>query len=205
MNQQQTAIALPTVFDDFNAQLVQLESDNSSVVFDYKNKKENKAARSHVATLRKSKTAIGVIHKEAKAEALAECQRIDAGKTTLINRVEAMIEIHTIPLKAIEAEEAAAQLKAEMEEQRIAEAKALAIKIEHDHEAAILEDERRAFEKDKAHEEMKRQAQIKADSEAANRIAQAKAAEIAAEQKVIQAEINEKQALINQEAAKKTI
>jgi hypothetical protein len=202
---QQNQIALPSVYDDFNAQLIALENENKTVVFDYKDKKENKAARSHVASLRKSKTAVNEIHKDAKAEALAECKRIDAGKNMLIKRIEDMIQVHTIPLDQIKAAEDAEKLRIQMEAQAKAEAEAMAIRIEMDHEAAILEDERRTFEAEKEAQELKRQAQIKADDEAAERIAESKAAEIAANNRAIQAEHDKaaalKQAELDKQAA----
>jgi len=86
-------------FTDLRTQITQIKKDNESIVFDYET--QDKEARSHVATLRKSKTAINNLHKEKKAYFLAEGRKIDAGKNELIADVEEMIAVHAEPLQVI--------------------------------------------------------------------------------------------------------
>jgi hypothetical protein len=80
---------------------------NASLVFDYRDKKGNAAARSHVAKLRRVKAPITEIHKRLKAEYLAITQKMDADKRDALAVVEEMIEHHDKELRVVAAEEAA--------------------------------------------------------------------------------------------------
>lgn len=79
---------------------------NATIVFDYRSKDGNKAARSHVAHLRKVKGPIGEIHKRLKAEYLAITTKMDADKRDALAVVEEMIERHDKEIKIVAAEEA---------------------------------------------------------------------------------------------------
>lgn len=93
------------VFNEFLAELAELEEKNKKLVFDYKSKDGNAAARSHVAQLRKCNTRVSDIHKEAKAAALAYGRKLDATKNDLLERVGAMIDVHAKPLQEIKEKE----------------------------------------------------------------------------------------------------
>ena len=103
-------------FDPVKAEMAAFEKENDDLVFDYKDPQGNKDARSHIFKLRKIKTVIADIHKEAKAEALGVCRMLDAEKKALTLRVEGWIDVHYKPVKAIEDREAkAAAVKANAE------------------------------------------------------------------------------------------
>lgn len=94
-------------FEEFRSQLSELKEGNSKAVFDYRDKDGNKLARSHIAKLRKTKTAIADAHKKAKAFYLEKGRAIDRAKNELTADVEEMISVHLLPLQAIEDEEKA--------------------------------------------------------------------------------------------------
>jgi len=113
-----------TKFDNVRAEIAEYKEKNKNLVFDYHSPQGNKDARSHIFKLRKTKTLITDIHKEVKADALADCQVIDKEKRTLIGDVEEMIEVHAGPIRAIEEQEKQARLaqaKAEEEARRAEE------------------------------------------------------------------------------------
>lgn len=80
---------------------------NKTLVFDYRDKKGNAAARSHVAKLRRVKAPLGDIHKRLKAEYLAITTKMDADKKDALSIVDEMIEHHDKELRIVAAEEAA--------------------------------------------------------------------------------------------------
>lgn len=99
---------------DYVPVLMQYRDINKTLVFEYRDKKGNAAARSHVAKLRRVKAPITEIHKRLKAEYLAITQKMDADKRDALAVVEEMIEHHDKELRIVEAEE-----KAEAERKRI--------------------------------------------------------------------------------------
>ncbi len=103
------------VFDEVAAIIAEYKAENEELVFDYKDKQGAKDAKSHIAKLRKVKTKVSEIHKEAKAEALAFGRRLDAKKNEYNGEVDKMVKIHKDPLDAIEAEEVAAAMKKQQE------------------------------------------------------------------------------------------
>ena len=94
---------------DYVPVLNQYKEINASLVFDYRDKKGNASARSHVAKLRKIKAPIAEIHKRLKAEYKVIVDRMDADKREALAVVEDMIECHDQHLRAVAAEEAAAE------------------------------------------------------------------------------------------------
>ncbi len=92
------------VYDAVSATIAEYKEENANLVFDYEDKQGAKDAKSHIAKLRKAKTAIAAVHKEAKAEALAFGRRLDKKKNELTGEVDEMIAVHKDPLDAIEAE-----------------------------------------------------------------------------------------------------
>lgn len=128
------------VFDEVSATLAEYKVENEKLVFDYEDPEGEKQARSHIAKLRKVKTKISDVHKEAKAEALALGKKLDGKKRELIGEVDGMIAIHKDPLDAIEAEKQAV-IDAETKRLEEEEAKRLA-EIEA-REAAVREAEER--------------------------------------------------------------
>lgn len=107
-------------FDEVRAEIAFYKSENESLVFDYEDKQGNKEARSHVAKLRKVKTRIIDVHREAKAEALAFGRECDHKKNEYLADVEEMLNVHVVPLDEIKnrkklADEAIAKKLAEEE------------------------------------------------------------------------------------------
>lgn len=90
------------VFDEVRAEIEKYKIENKSLVFDYESPQGNKDARSHIFKLRKTKTAIGEVHRLAKADALAICKALDSQKRQLVKDVEEMIDVHAAPLKGID-------------------------------------------------------------------------------------------------------
>lgn len=89
-------------YQPFYAQLAELENKNTSLVFNYEDKKGNKEARSHVYTLRQTKGALEKVRKQAKAESLRIGRAIDAEAEQIETRIEAMIVVHQVKLDEIE-------------------------------------------------------------------------------------------------------
>lgn len=114
------------VYDAVSVTIAEYKKENANLVFDYADKQGAKDAKSHIAKLRKAKTAIATVHKDAKAEALAFGRRLDAKKNELTGEVDEMIKVHKDPLDAIEAEivaQATAKIAAKEAEEAAAEAK----------------------------------------------------------------------------------
>lgn len=103
-------------FDEFRSQLAELKEGNSKAVFDYRDAKGNKEARSHVAKLRTTKAAIEKKRVSEKEEFLVKGRLVDADAKYLTAVVQSMIEVHETPLKEIENEE---KLRVEAIKQRI--------------------------------------------------------------------------------------
>lgn len=93
-------------YREYHAQLAELMQSNSTAVFDYRDPKGNKEARSHIYKLRQTKSAVDKKRKEIKAEVLERGRFIDSEAKDIIGCIESMIELHETPIKAIEAEEA---------------------------------------------------------------------------------------------------
>lgn len=107
---QENQLVLPEKTDgltlaDYVPVLMQYRDVNATMVFEYRDKRGNAAARSHVAKLRRIKTPINEIHKRLKAEYLAITQKMDADKRDALAVVEEMIEHHDKELRAVAAEE----------------------------------------------------------------------------------------------------
>lgn len=92
-------------YSPFYAQLAELETNNTALVFDYESKKGNKEARSHVNTLRLTKGALERVRKEEKAESLKIGRAIDSEAKEIEARIEAMITVHQVRLDEIERRE----------------------------------------------------------------------------------------------------
>jgi len=88
------------------AQLAEVEEENGKLVFEYRSKAGEKAARSHIAKLRKMKSPIDEARKIAKADAKRYVDAVDKAARELLDRVEAMIAVHQTPIDEIEAERA---------------------------------------------------------------------------------------------------
>ena len=92
-------------YQPFYAQLAQLETDNTALVFDYESKKGNKEARSHVNSLRLTKGALERTRKEAKEDSLRIGRAVDAEAKDIGGRIERMITVHQVKLDEIEKRE----------------------------------------------------------------------------------------------------
>jgi len=84
----------------YRKQLAQLRKEND-VLFDYESPDGNKAARSHVYKLRRSKSAVEKARKEAKAEALEYGRKVDTEAKSIMAMIEEMMKVHTVPLEAV--------------------------------------------------------------------------------------------------------
>lgn len=165
------------VFDSITATLVEYRAENEKLVFAYETSEGEKQARSHIAKLRKAKTVISDIHKEAKAEVLAFGRKLDGKKKELISEVDTMIAVHKDPLDAIEAEKQAvidaekARLE-EVEAKRQADLEAREVVVKEKEEKLAMEKveaERIAREKliaEEAAETARIQTEAKAKAEA---------------------------------------
>lgn len=92
-------------YQPFYAQLMELEINNAKLAFNYEDKKDNKAARSHVYSLRQTKSALDKTRKEAKADYLRLGKAVDSEAAEIELRIEAMIKVHQVKLDEIEARE----------------------------------------------------------------------------------------------------
>ena len=95
-----------TVFNEFQKELAKIQEENKSLTFDYASEDGSKQAKSHIAKIRKCKTKVSAIHKEAKAEALNYGRKLDKTKNKLLETIEEMIDVHAEPLRIIEEREA---------------------------------------------------------------------------------------------------
>lgn len=96
-----------TEYKEFHSQLAALADGNAKAVFDYRDPKGNKEARSHIHKLRLTKGAIERKRKELKESVLERGRLIDSEAKSITAAVEAMIEVHETPILQIEHEEAA--------------------------------------------------------------------------------------------------
>lgn len=184
------------VFNEVAATVAECRAENEKLVFNYAEPAGEKDAKSHIAKLRKVKTKISDVHKEAKAEALAFCKDLDGKKRELIGEVEGMIAVHKDPLDAIEAEKQAI-IKAEKKRLEEEEAKRLA-ELEA-REAAIREAEEKIAKEKAESERISREKHIAEEAAESARVQAEQKAKAAAEAKEL-AEIRRKEA---EEAAEK--
>ena len=145
------------VFDEVAAIIADYKVRNEELAsgFDYESKEGIKQVKSHIANLRKVKTKVSEIHKEAKAEALAFGRRLDAKKNEYNGEVDKMIDFHEKPLEAIKKKEIEESL-ARSQEFADAEAKRIA-EIEARERAIILAEEKIAREKAEALDKIARE------------------------------------------------
>ena len=87
-------------------QLATIKANNASIVFDYEDPADNKKARSYVHQLRKLKALTDRERKAAKAESLAYGRRVDSEAKKITVEIEEMIDVHAVPIAAIEQREA---------------------------------------------------------------------------------------------------
>lgn len=93
---------IPMDYSPVAAMIQEAIRQNENAVFVYEDPKGNKAARSHVASLRRVRAAIDRRRKELKDEALQYGRRVDAEAKRLTEIVNGMISTHETPLLAIE-------------------------------------------------------------------------------------------------------
>lgn len=93
---------LKDAYTEINEMLDKAAIESGNKVFVYEDPTGNKNARSHVYGLRKIKAAIEKKRKELKASALEFGRGVDGAAKELTARVEEMIEVHEVPLLAIE-------------------------------------------------------------------------------------------------------
>lgn len=158
---QQNMLVVPatdsTTLADIRPIVEQFVEINKQTVFDYRSKSGNKAARSHVAMLRKVKAPINDTHKRQTEEAKRFKDAADKDRRELVAMVDEMINIHAEPLERIAEEE-----KAEAERVRIEQEIIDCWDIAHD--MNIMVDQRRELDRQAAE-----QARIAAEQEAEQR------------------------------------
>lgn len=145
------------VFDEVKLTIAECKTENESLVFDYRDDEGNKAARSHIAKLRKVKTKIAGIHKDAKSDALAVCRILDEKKRELTGEIEEMIAFHKDELDAIEAEQ---QAKIDAEKQRLEEEEAKRLAEIETREQAVREAEEKIAAEKAAADQVEREKRI---------------------------------------------
>lgn len=129
-------------FNQVEADMAAFKEENENLIFDYEDPQGNKDARSHIFKLRKIKTLIADIHKEAKAQALGVCKLLDKKKRDLTGQVDEWIDVHYKPVKVIEdraAKEAAEKANAERLEAIRIEAERTAERERREEELAAKE------------------------------------------------------------------
>jgi hypothetical protein len=101
-------------------QLAEISELNNSLVFDYSSKQGEKEARSHVYKLKKFKTIAEKARKDATADARAYTSQVNETGKTVLERIEAMIDVHMEPIRIKEAREAAREqgIKAKIDAMR---------------------------------------------------------------------------------------
>ena len=191
------------VFDEVAATIAEWKAENEKLAFEYNTPQGEKDARSHIAKLRKVKTKVGEIHKEAKAEALAFGRQLDAKKNEYNGEVDGMIKYHKDPLDKIAAEKQAVidaeTSKAEAEEaQRLAdiEARETALKEAEEKLAKEQAEEARKLREKIIAEEAKIEAEAKAKAEA-------DAKELAEKNRKEAEEVKEKERITNKKHREK--
>lgn len=142
---------------DYVPVLLQYRDINSNLIFDYRDKKGNAAARSHVAKIRRVKAPINEIHKRLKADYKAIVDKMDADRREALAVVEEMIECHDQHLRAVAEEEAAEEERKKIE-QEIVDCWDMA------HEMNAMVDQQRELDRQAAE-----QARIAAEQEAEQR------------------------------------
>ncbi len=76
--------------------------DANGATFDYDDPEGNADARSHIHNMRKVKGALKKVRVTEKAESLAHGRLVDGQAKELTAEIDALIEVHAAPLKAIE-------------------------------------------------------------------------------------------------------
>ena len=154
-------------FDQVKADMAAFKQENENLVFDYEDPQGNKDARSHIFKLRKIKTVIADIHKEAKAVALGVCRLLDKEKRDLTAQVDDWIDVHYKPVKVIEdraAKEAAVKANEERLEAIRVEAERTAERERREEELAAketaLEEKEEALVREQEKLEAAKQAEI---------------------------------------------
>lgn len=92
-------------YDPYRAQLAELIAGNAKAVFDYRSKKGDEEARSHIYKLRRTKGAIEQVRVKEKESVLAKGRKIDSEAKEITKIVDDMIAVHETPLLEIKAEE----------------------------------------------------------------------------------------------------
>ena len=172
---------------DFVPVLTRYREINESLIFDYRDKKGNAEARSHVAKLRRIKAPINEIHKRLKADYKAIVDKLDADKREALAVVEGMIDHHDQHLRAV-AEEEAAEAARKKTESEIADCWDMA------HDMNAIHDQRRVIE---------RQAAEQAKVAAAQAEAQRKIEQAAREKEIAEKAAAEAKAKADLEAERK--
>ncbi|GAG68127.1 unnamed protein product [marine sediment metagenome] len=142
------------VFDEIAATIAEYKIENEKLVFDYADKEGAKQAKSHIMKLRKVKTKVSEIHKEAKAESRAFGLRLDSKKNEYNGEVDKMVAVHKEPLDAIEAEIVAKAME-EVKKREEAEEKRL-LELHAREQAVLVAEEKIAREKAEAEEKIAR-------------------------------------------------
>lgn len=149
------------VFDEVATKMAEFKVENEKIVFNYQDEEGNKQARSHIASIRKFKTRIAEVHKEAKAESLAYGRRLDEKKRELTGEVDGWIKVHKDPLDAIEAEQ---QAKIDAEKKRLEDEEAVRLAEIEAREVAVREGEAKLAAEKAEVERLEREKRIAAEA-----------------------------------------
>jgi len=93
------------VFSDLDRQMGELRAFDASRSFDYRDPDDNKAARSHVYQLRRTKTAVDSARKAATKPLRDRIDAINAEGKRLVGELSALIEPHAREIERVEREE----------------------------------------------------------------------------------------------------
>ena len=94
-----------TVYDPVKQQLEVIKAENARLVFDYEDPEQNKRARSYVYRLRQLKAEVEKQRKAEKEESLNYGRLVDQKAKEISVEIEEMIEVHAVPIAAIEQRE----------------------------------------------------------------------------------------------------
>lgn len=116
------APAVLAEYSTIRADIAAMAKINRDLVFDYNDPVQNRNARSHIAKMREKKADVERRRKDLKAGILEKGRLIDSVAKQLTADIEGMIEIHYLPIKAIDdaAAEAYRIEQARIEADRIA-------------------------------------------------------------------------------------
>lgn len=101
LNHNQPPSDILPVYDEVREKIEKLREEDKGKTFNYEDRKENDAARSYVAGIRKYRAEVERVRKAAKDESLRYGKKVDDDAKAVVKPVDEIIERHDSELKAI--------------------------------------------------------------------------------------------------------